>query len=298
MKASITIIVFLYLQFGYTQELKTYSLRTPDSEEISDLYFLKEEIQNKRLVMLGEQTHQYGTFFEVKARIIKYLHQELGYTTIAMETSMYDLWKMNKEQGFDPIKFNETVYGVWSNTKEFQRLVNYIDKHQLKVIGFDSQISNTDQFIDDFFDYCEDNDLEIKIDQEDMAIVMQGILDAYSFDEYDMEFLVYEKELERIIKKIASLKNTDHNYYWKQFSKNILAVSRDAYKNSEEIKSYHFISAQHNIRDAQMADNVLSYMQRNPSEKIILWADNIHIINAVEATKEPILKEFISMGSY
>ena len=50
-----------------------------------------------------------------------------------------------------PEKFNKTVYGVWSDSKEFQRLVNYIDKHQLKVFGFDSQVGNTDDFIDDFF---------------------------------------------------------------------------------------------------------------------------------------------------
>ncbi len=286
------------MYLGQAQNLKTHKLFPPDTIAINDLSFLKQELHGKQLVMLGELTHQYGTIFEMKARVIEYLHQELGYTTIAMETSMYDMWKMNKKGSFNPIKFNEIVYGVWSNTKEFQRLVNYIDKHQLKVIGFDSQISNTDQFIDDFFDYCEDNNITIKVDEEDMAIVMQGVLDDYSFEEYDMKFSDYENELKRIIKKISRFENTDFHYYWKQFVKSILANSRDAYYNTKEILSYDFFNEQHNIRDAQMADNILSYKVRHPEEKLIIWADNIHVINTTNGIKESHLNKFRSMGSH
>ncbi|MEO8933811.1 MAG: erythromycin esterase family protein [Xanthomarina sp.] len=53
-----------------------------------------------------------------------------------------------------------------------------------------------------------------------------------------------------------------------------------------------------NIRDKQMADNLLSYINRNPNEKIICWADNVHIINDNSSITKPIAKEFISMGSY
>jgi hypothetical protein len=47
-----------------------------------------------------------------------------------------------------------------------------------------------------------------------------------------------------------------------------------------------------------MADNLLSYINKNKNEKIICWADNIHIINNNSSIKKPIAKEFISMGSY
>ncbi|WP_394747559.1 erythromycin esterase family protein [Spongiimicrobium salis] len=296
MKHLLLIYITLSIHLGYTQNLKTTKLLPPDTTAIDDLRFLKQELQNKSLVMLGELTHQYGTIFQIKARVIEYLHQELGYTTIAMESSMYTMWKMNKG-GFTPEKFNETMYGVWSNTKEFQRLVNYIDKNKLKVVGFDSQIDNADDFIDDFFDYCEDRDIKIMVDEEDMAIVMQGVLDNYSFEEYDMKFSVYEKELERIIKKINTFEATDQNYHWSQFAKNILANSKDAYYNQEEIRSVDFINEQHNIRDAQMANNILSYVNRHPEEKIVLWADNIHIVNTINSLKVPVLNKFVSMGS-
>ncbi|WP_159023135.1 hypothetical protein [Formosa sp. L2A11] len=79
-----------------SQELKIKELLPPQSKEHNDLTFLKNELQGKQLVMLGEQTHRYGNIFEMKARVLEYLHQELGFTTIAMASSMYEIWKMNK----------------------------------------------------------------------------------------------------------------------------------------------------------------------------------------------------------
>ena len=144
--------------------------------------------------MLGEQTHQYGTIFEMKARVIAYLHQELGFTTIAMESPIFDIWEMNGKGDFDSDVFNEVVYGVWSETKEFQRLVNYIEENQLKVIGFDSQFNNVQLFIDAFLDYCEDYDIQLKLDEDDLAIFIEGVLEGFSIDEYDFSFKDFERE--------------------------------------------------------------------------------------------------------
>ena len=97
MKIIFTLISCLFLTIAQSQELKTIELLPPESKEYKDLTFLKNELQGKQLVMLGEQTHMYGNIFEMKARVVEYLHQELGFTTIAMESSMYDIWKMNKK---------------------------------------------------------------------------------------------------------------------------------------------------------------------------------------------------------
>ena len=88
------IFAFLSSQLLQSQEIKTHTLFPPESQEHTDLQFLKEELEGKQLVMLGEMTHMYGNIFEMKARVIEYLHKELGYTTIAMESSMYDLWRI------------------------------------------------------------------------------------------------------------------------------------------------------------------------------------------------------------
>ncbi|MFI1772099.1 erythromycin esterase family protein [Thalassobellus citreus] len=298
MKKLIITSFFLFTNFIQSQELKTIELLQPESNELNDLSFLKDELKGKRLIMLGEQTHMYGNIFEMKARVIEYLHQELGFTTIAMESSMYDIWKMNKS-GFNPKDFNNAIWGVWSNTMEFQRVVNYIDKNNLKVIGFDSQVNNTVQFVDDFYDYCESQNITFKLDKDDFGIIIEGILENVTIEEDDIKYKVYEKELNRILKQIENnLKDKNSNYFWKQFTKSLLACSQDAYYNKQEILTTDFGNKNDNIRDKQMADNLLSYINRNPNEKIICWADNIHIINDNSSIKKPIAKEFISMGSY
>ncbi len=290
-------LLFLKITITNAQELKTLELFSPESKEYEDLSFLKDELAKKQLVMLGEITHMYGNIFEMKARIIEYLHQELGFTTIAMESSMYDLWKLNKK-GFSKKDFNNAIWGVWSNAIEFQRLVNYIDANNLKVIGFDSQINNTSLFIEDFFDFYENQKIEIKLDEDDMAIIIEGILENVTVGEEDIPYSIYEKELKRIIKEVEKLEQNESNYYWNQFTKNLLACSQDAYYNKEEILTTDFGNKNDNIRDQQMAENLLSYVDRNPNEKIIVWADNVHVINNNSSIKKPVAKDFISMGSY
>lgn len=297
MKIIFTLISCLILTIAQSQELKTIELLPPESKEYKDLTFLKNELQGKQLVMLGEQTHMYGNIFEMKARVLEYLHQELGFTTIAMESSMYDIWKMNKN-GFNPKGFNNAIWGVWSSTLEFQRVVNYIEKNNLKVIGFDSQVNNVSQFVEDFYDYLDSQNITLKLDEDDLGIIIEGVLENVTIEEDDIKYKVYEKEINRIIKQIENLDSNEINYYWKQFTKSLLASSQDAYYNKKEILTTDFGNENDNIRDKQMADNLLSYIKRNPNEKIICWADNVHIINDNSSISKPIAKDFISMGSY
>ena len=58
-----------------------------------DLIFLKEVLKDKRIVLLGEQSHGDGATFEAKVRLIKFLHQELGFTILSFESGLYDNFK-------------------------------------------------------------------------------------------------------------------------------------------------------------------------------------------------------------
>ena len=179
---------FLFVNLIQSQEFQTHKLLPPESKSYSDLGFLDDELQGKRIVMLGEITHMYGDVFEMKARIVEYLHSKLGYTTIAMESSMYDLWLVNKKK-FNSKDFNNAIWGVWSNSIEFQRLVKYIERNELKVIGFDSQFNNNiSKFIENLLDYLETQKIEVKLNEDDFVIIIEGVLDNVTFDETDIKF--------------------------------------------------------------------------------------------------------------
>lgn len=127
---------------------------------------------------------------------------------------------------------------------------------------------------------------------------MEGVLADVKIEEDDIKYSVYEKELKRIIKEIEKIAPNETSYYWRQFTKSLLASSEDAYYNKKEILTTDFGNRNLNIRDKQMADNLLSYIKRNQNEKIIVWADNIHIMNNNSSVQKPIEKDFISMGTH
>ena len=62
-----------------------------------DFSFLKEELKDVQVVMLGEISHFDGNVFETKTEIIKYLVENMGFDVIAFESGIYDLWKAQNE---------------------------------------------------------------------------------------------------------------------------------------------------------------------------------------------------------
>ena len=95
------IAVLLFLSFytsnveqpAYTKEvikeLEKYTIPiksiSPHDTNFTDLEFLKKVLENKRIVCLGESTHDDASTFLAKTRLIKFLHEKLGYTILLWE---------------------------------------------------------------------------------------------------------------------------------------------------------------------------------------------------------------------
>ncbi|MFT5780539.1 MAG: hypothetical protein ACI837_003501, partial [Crocinitomicaceae bacterium] len=67
------------------QSIPFYSLT---SDDYSDLAFLKETLSGKEIIFLGENSHCVKEYNQLRIRIIKYLHEQMGVNVIAFETSM------------------------------------------------------------------------------------------------------------------------------------------------------------------------------------------------------------------
>ena len=52
-----------------------------------DIEFLREIVGDARIVSLGEGTHGTRDFFEMKARILRFLVEEMGFNTFAIEAT-------------------------------------------------------------------------------------------------------------------------------------------------------------------------------------------------------------------
>jgi erythromycin esterase len=128
--------------------LQVHSI-SPANEDFSDLQPLKQIIGDKRIVMLGEESHGDGNTFLAKTRLVKFLHQELGFGVIAFESGFYDChkaWKMIQDGGSTNFAFKGSVFPIWSESSPVQPLISYLDQtkeseHPLILSCFDSQFT-------------------------------------------------------------------------------------------------------------------------------------------------------------
>jgi|AVFP01.1.fsa_nt_gi erythromycin esterase-like protein len=82
------------------------------------------EIESKRLVFLGEQSHGEGNVFSYKVELIKYLHQNHDFNVIAFESGIFDCYYADKQGEYEILK--DAILPIWSNSNELQPLFKYI----------------------------------------------------------------------------------------------------------------------------------------------------------------------------
>ena len=124
-------------------------LRTVDplDTNYSDLSFLQGYLQGRDFVELGESGHGVAEFSRAKIRLIKYLHEQLGYDVMAFESSILSTYLATEKQAqWTPQELMQnSVFAVWSTT-DVQELFSYIrltqsTAHPLVLAGFDVQFT-------------------------------------------------------------------------------------------------------------------------------------------------------------
>lgn len=121
----------------------------PKDEDFSDLEPLISAIGSARVVQLGEPSHGAGAAFAAKSRIIKFLHQRMGFDIIAWESGLYDvrLTQAAIRGGGDAVTAaRRGILPVWSNAEEVRSLFDYVKATQgttrpMEMAGIDTQVS-------------------------------------------------------------------------------------------------------------------------------------------------------------
>lgn len=244
---------------------------TNSNEDFREFKKLKPFLKNTEIIMLGEQSHGEGTVYETKIKLIKYLHQEMGYNILAFESDFFGTqktWELIQDGADIPLTMAKGTSTFWSTAKEFKALTDYIEKtkdtdNPLIITGFDNQQiykTSYEYLIKDLTTYLKSKNLfdkysnEINHLKKHYDLIHTLKLKKYKKKEAAKDTLF----IGELINEMTPFKNERNSSFWIQTLKSLKLFLIDL-----KFKTYH--------RDKQMADNLSWLKKHNPDKKIICW---------------------------
>lgn len=288
-------------QTGWIQQT-TFPITADTSGKLGNFATWDTSLKNVSVVSLGEQTHLDGATFDAKVKLIKHLHEHLGFNVLAFESGYFDCSKVGQllaEKGTGSI-LRKAVFGVWDNAA-LQDLEQYIlgtykTAHPLVVTGFDCQFSgelSKEYLVPALTAYlkvigAQDLLQGARWTEFQTALGRQIKYSNYFKKPAPADTLLMNEMCFSMLQRIAANSSADRQQgvFWNLTIKNIISDYRHRYKSK-------------NFRDSVMAENMLSLIKEQYStEKIILWNATSHLIYHPGKISSKEYKDFIPMGSY
>lgn len=235
--------------------------------------------------------HGVSEFDMVKVRLIKFLHQEMGFDVIAFESSLFECFYANENApDLSPIDImRNSIFGVW-HAHETLVLFDYIKSTQgtdrpLILAGFDVQISSNrgvrdrPGFLSAVIDSIDHNlaswvhwiDSSF-VYQATQGINFQGFINS-SGDAYAS---IYQDVVDFVDANIDTLRAVHKDNPLRPLIARQTAWSMTRF--IAMMKVLHSINQYSYLRDEAMAENVDALVEElYPGKKIVIWAHNFHI---------------------
>ncbi|MEO1514578.1 MAG: erythromycin esterase family protein [Bacteroidota bacterium] len=278
-----------------TAELIDLHEVTGDDENFEGYERLKEKIGEAEIVMLGEQSHGDATTFQTKIKLIKYLHQEMGFEILAFESSLYECdraWSM-MQQGHDAKDaFAKGLNPMWSTLEEFNPLFEYVGQQMvqdpLMIAGFDSQLTGkigVDYFAKDLTAYIA-SFADVTPYQKDIEKLQAFINTTRALEKVKKKKATqYMTCAQRLIDLVESNPNSERSSFWRQTLTGLKVFVSDHSLGTDD-------------RDQKMAENLTWLKEKYPGKKIICWGATSHFLynsSTVQMEEERIRK---ALGDY
>ncbi|MBM0106914.1 erythromycin esterase family protein [Steroidobacter sp. S1-65] len=118
-------------------------------EDFRDLEPLLTAIGPAEVVQLGEPGHGAGNSFAAKVRLIKFLHQRMGFDVLVWESGMHGMRLADAAMRGESDAVSAAqrgIFTIWSNAEEVRPLLEYVKSTQatsrpLQMAGFDLQFT-------------------------------------------------------------------------------------------------------------------------------------------------------------
>jgi len=279
------------------------------STTFADLQDLHLAIGDRRLVQLGESSHGAKEFSQIKVRLIKFLHQQMGFEVIAFESGFFEAENAMANIGsMTPLEMMKgTIFSVW-HTAGVEELFRYLQATQatsrpLRIAGFDNQISSiigSQMRATVFYDVLATED-------EALANQVRQLEEAWRAVDFSLTHLeensaAFEQAYLAVLELAETWLEDETVPPTSESVQNALLLKGAALSLlalAEMAPLLENAVAASVVRDRAMAENVAFLIEeRFPQKKVALWAHNAHIIHNSEDILSLRDREIPKMGTY
>lgn len=229
-----------------------------DPENITDFVFLDSLVANKRIVMLGENTHGTAQYFILKNRIIRYLHENLGFNILSWESSLLDCYAVESQKAMlSPKQMAMGSLHFVYRTEQVLPIMDYVKNSDLVLTGFDAQPTVYSVATAQFLGHLDCLGESFKLEVKETDSVAQTV--------YKMS----RKTRKTYIAKYEDVLNNISRTSCDTETKDILSRGIEDRIN--------FMINTNKGRDERMANNLMWLLsEKYPDEKFIIYAHNAH----------------------
>lgn len=278
-----------------------------DSRSFSDLAFLDELLQSKSMVILGESAHGSREFNQAKVRLVKYLHEKLGFDVLVFESSFYDCFRANQDRGLVDAEglLRSCLYPVW-HTEEILELFRYVVEtgrtaNPLRLAGMDIQettaySADRAEFVPRIagrFDPARARRIRA-VDSMASALIQQQYSGSASIENFDS--LVQLRAaldssvqfFDSLLKAPLSAEAMDSVRIARETASALALFSTFRGHSMRPRSTYVGRMRAAAARDSGMADKVrFLHDEQYGGSKLMIWAHNAHIMKDGMAIKDP-----------